>query len=112
MCQDTIINNRLDISICLDTGASASCIREEVYRKLKIGKPLTHAKIKVTGIGESSIRNRPISLGKVRLKLQFKGRKGKNSAEIGRKKVPSRPHTPLFSTSHDRYQRSQYRFGS
>ena len=76
MCQDTIINNRLDISICLDTGASASCIREEVYRKLKIGKPLTHAKIKVTGIGESSIRNRPISLGKVRLKLQFKGRKG------------------------------------
>ena len=66
MCQDTIINNRLDISICLDTGASASCIREEVYRKLKIGKPLTHAKIKVTGIGESSIRNRPISLGKVK----------------------------------------------
>ena len=76
MCQDTIINNRLDISICLDTGASASCIREEVYRKLKIGKPLTHAKIKVTGIGESSIRNRPISLGKVKLKLQFKGKKG------------------------------------
>ena len=76
LCQDTIINNKLDISICLDTGASASCIREEVYRKLKIGKPLTHAKIKVTGIGESSIQNRPISLGKVKLKLQFKGKKG------------------------------------